>query len=218
MMRKYLIVLGLVLLPFFFPAGGDAAPFTLSTVMNGARIDGRGAIDFSSPEQCHISFSYPREIGIGLKESASKVLRECIDGKRSLIHDGITFSHIRKSPHSMRIDFPQNTYMVLVLMPKKDIREASEGRLYNASFREKKRTFPFLLHVSDRQISMFSTSLLPIGWIETEEGRPGKITRVLPDPKADKHLEWLAEAFRAGGVSPYEGAGWLFECSSLEKP
>jgi hypothetical protein len=74
--------------------------------------------------------------------------------------------------------------MILVIPPEKaGIREIREGQLYSASFREREREFPFLLHVSGNRLSMFSTSLMPIGWVETQEGRPGDVVRVLPDPR-----------------------------------
>lgn len=202
----------LVFLLALLPGTGEAAAFTLETVMDGARIYGEGEIDFSSPEELAISFAYPREVTLTLRGDAAAMLRESLAGKRKEITAGVSLSLRKKEPHTIRVDFPHATYMILTFEPRKTPAGVQESGLYDAAFREKGRVFPFFLLMTKNRAAMFTTTLLPLGWVELRDGGPGTVTRVLPDFDADILLQRLARALAAGG-GRYKERDWEFTLS-----
>lgn len=213
-----LMILGVsVMMPFFPCTALAARPFTVETHVNGVVVSGKGEVETGEPGQVEILMEAPYKSRLAVKGAAAEFVLACLQDTERMEERGLPVTLLRKHPHTIQISLPHDARMILALTDTEPLPPISEGALFHAEYRDTRREeiLPLVVHVTGTQTSVFAAPLVPIGWVDFKDGKPGAATSVIPDSPVKVTLQRVAEAVSNGMPAQYKGEGWSLKSGPL---
>ncbi|CAK7072817.1 MAG: hypothetical protein DELT_01964 [Desulfovibrio sp.] len=221
MKRVSVLVALLCFLLFSPPASGavkEVYRFFQTCTVGDVSIHGKGVITIHSPQLVEVAVTQPVEETFRVTGSRAELVIACIRGDANKMSaGGITVMVVNENPRTLWISLGYRISAKIILNGEDLPVFPNTNELFLGRFYESGRTLPFLMHVRDERVIMFSNLLFPFGWVDIKDGKAADTVRVVPDTAADALLKRLAEVINAGIPPLYQGKDWQFAFLPIEK-